>query len=52
MKRLLTLAICILGISQSAFSQNYKNDTFPDGSAITPWFKDYTKLQLKDLGKQ
>ena len=52
MKKLLTLAICILGISQAAFSQNYKSDTFPDGSEITPWFKDYTKLQLKDLGKQ
>ncbi|MWB94048.1 exopolygalacturonase [Flavobacterium sp. GA093] len=52
MKRLLIFAICILGISQSAFSQNYTNDTFPDGSTITPWFKDYTKLQLKDLGKQ
>ena len=52
MKRLLTLAICILALSQSACSQKYSNDTFPDGSEITPWFKDYTKLQLKDLGKQ
>lgn len=52
MKRLMTLAICILGISQFAFSQKYANDKFPDGSEITPWFKNYTKLQLKDLGKK
>ncbi|WP_348799818.1 rhamnogalacturonidase [Flavobacterium adhaerens] len=52
MKKVLILAICILGISQSAFSQKYKNDKFPDGSEITSWFKDYTKLKLKDLGKQ
>lgn len=52
MKKILTLALCLFGMSQFAFSQKYDNDAFPDGSAITPWFKDYTKLQLKDLGKQ
>lgn len=52
MKKLLVLAIYILGISQTVFSQNYKNDSFPDGTAISNWFKDYTKLQLKDLGKK
>ena len=52
MKKFLALALCVLGISQATFSQKYTNDKFPDGSEITPWFKDYTKLQLKDLGKQ
>lgn len=52
MKKILTLALCIFGLSQFAYSQNYGNDTFPDGSPISPWFKDYTKLELKNLGKQ
>lgn len=52
MKKFFALALCVLGISQTAFSQQYANDKFPDGSEITPWFKDYTKLQLKDLGKK
>jgi polygalacturonase len=52
MKKYITLLICILGIIPAAFSQNYANDTFPDGSVIPNWFKDYAKLQLKDLGKQ
>jgi polygalacturonase len=52
MKKFFTLALCVLGISQASFSQKYANDKFPDGSEITPWFKDYTKLQLKDLGKK
>jgi len=52
MKKFFALALCVLGISQVTFSQKYTNDKFPDGSEITPWFKDYTKLQLKDLGKQ
>jgi hypothetical protein len=52
MKKFFTLVLCILGISQTVFSQKYTNDKFPDGSEITPWFKDYSKLQLKDLGKK
>jgi len=52
MKKILTLIICILAFPQIILSQNYKNDTFPDGSAISNWFKDHTKIQLKDLGKQ
>lgn len=52
MKKFFALALCVLGISQVTLSQKYANDKFPDGSEITPWFKDYTKLQLKDLGKK
>ena len=52
MKKFFALALCVLGISQATFSQKYANDKFPDASEITPWFKNYTKLQLKDLGKK
>jgi polygalacturonase len=52
MKNIFKILICIIGFSQTSFSQNYGNDTFPDGSEITNWFKDYSKIQLKDLGKK
>ena len=52
MKKFFALVLGVLGIYQAAFAQQYANDKFPDGSEIRPWFKDYTKLQLKDLGKQ
>ncbi|KAF2516703.1 rhamnogalacturonidase [Flavobacterium foetidum] len=52
MKKFFTLVFCVLGMVQNASSQKYSNDKFPDGSEITPWFKDYTKLELKNLGKQ
>jgi polygalacturonase len=52
MKNIFKILICIVGFSQTSFSQNYINDTFPDGSEITNWFKDYSKIQLKDLGKK
>src|SRR5688572_26622655 len=52
MKKILTIIIAIFAFTQVSLSQNYTNDKFPDGSPISNWFKDYTKLQLKDLGKQ
>ncbi|MBC7846458.1 MAG: exopolygalacturonase [Flavobacterium sp.] len=52
MKTIFKLLICLVGFSQIAFSQDYSKDTFPDGTAIPNWFKDYTKLELKNLGKQ
>lgn len=52
MKNIFKILICIIGLSQNSFAQNYANDTFPDGSEITNWFKDYSKIQLKDLGKK
>lgn len=52
MKNIFKILICIIGFSQSSFAQNYANDKFPDGSEITNWFKDYSKIQLKDLGKK
>jgi polygalacturonase len=52
MKNNLRLLICLIGFSQMTFSQKSKAETFPDGSAISAWFKDYSKIQLKNLGKQ
>ncbi|WP_394775710.1 glycoside hydrolase family 28 protein [Flavobacterium sp.] len=52
MKNILKILICVLVFSQSSYSQDYKNDKFPDGTEITNWFKDYSKIQLKDLGKK
>src|SRR3970282_2338833 len=52
MRNIFKLVICLIGFSQVAFSQNYKNDTVPDGTEIPQWFKDYTKIELKNLGKQ
>jgi len=52
MKNILKILICIVGFSQLSFAQDYSKDTFPDGSVIPNWFKDYTKLELKDLGKK
>ena len=52
MKNIFRLLICLVGFSQIAFSQDYSKDTFPDGTEISAWFKDYTKLELKNLGKQ
>ncbi|OXA98891.1 exopolygalacturonase [Flavobacterium oncorhynchi] len=52
MKTILRILFCVIGFSQVTFSQNYTNDTFPDGSPISNWFKDYSKIQLKSLGKQ
>lgn len=35
-----------------SFAQGKQTDLWPDGSEISPWFHDYSKLKLEDLGKQ
>ncbi|KQO20994.1 exopolygalacturonase [Flavobacterium sp. Leaf82] len=52
MKNIFKFIVCIVTFTQAIYSQNYSKDKFPDGSEITNWFKDYSKIQLKDLGKQ
>ncbi|MBN3581638.1 exopolygalacturonase [Algoriphagus aestuarii] len=46
------LSLVFLLEASLAFSQNEKTDRWPDGTEISPWFHDYSKLELKDLGKQ
>lgn len=52
MKNIFRLFICIFAFSQITFSQKSSNATFPDGTAIPNWFKDYSKIELKNLGKK
>ncbi|MBP6182115.1 glycosyl hydrolase family 28 protein [Flavobacterium sp.] len=52
MKNFFALIVCILGISQIAFSQNNTTDTFPDGTVIPKWFNDFSKIKLNNLGKK
>ncbi|AOW10833.1 rhamnogalacturonidase [Flavobacterium gilvum] len=52
MKNIFSLLICLIGFSQMTFSQKSKAETFPDGTAISKWFKDYSKIKLEKLGKQ
>ena len=52
MKNIFTLLICLIGFSQITFSQKNSNDNFPDGTVVPNWFKDYTKIKLKNLGKK
>ena len=34
------------------FVVNAKKSKFPDGSKMSPWFSDYSKLKLENLGKK
>jgi polygalacturonase len=52
MRNIFKLVICLIGFSQVAFSQDYSKDSFPDGTVIPNWFKDYSKIELKNLGKK
>ncbi|GAA0877326.1 glycosyl hydrolase family 28 protein [Algoriphagus jejuensis] len=36
---------------QQAFSQHQATDTWPDGSPMSDWFRDYSKVKVEDLGK-
>ncbi|WP_320053317.1 glycosyl hydrolase family 28 protein [uncultured Acetobacteroides sp.] len=51
MKRICCLLLCFTAISQGAYSQEARNDYFPDGTKISGWFLDTTKVELSDLGK-
>ncbi|WP_281228661.1 rhamnogalacturonidase [Flavobacterium aquiphilum] len=52
MKNFFRLLICLIGFSQMTFSQKKQPETFPDGTAISSWFKDYTKIKLESLGQK
>ncbi|MCP9754070.1 exopolygalacturonase [Lacihabitans sp. CCS-44] len=47
MKYLLTLFFATLFLSANA-----QKNRFPDGSKMSPWFSDFTKTKLENLGKQ
>lgn len=48
---LLVVVLVLLALSLPAFGQAQSADTWPDGSPMSDWFQDYTKVKLEDLGK-
>ena len=52
MKNIVILVCFVLGLSQNAYLQESKSNLFPDGTVISNWFLDATKVNLKDLGKK
>lgn len=52
MKSICLFIICILGFTQQNWSQERRNEFFPDGSKIPNWFSEVKKIKLEDLGKQ
>ena len=52
MKNILPLVILLFALTQSACTQAKVNELFPDGTVISEWFYDYSKLELDQLGKQ
>ena len=47
MKNVLSLFLLFL-----VFGTNAQKNRFPDGSKMSPWFSDFTKIKLEKLGKQ
>jgi polygalacturonase len=52
MKKRIALIMMIVGIYQISVAQKNDKNTFPDGTKIPAWFRDASKVKLKDLGKQ
>ncbi|MDR7132607.1 hypothetical protein J2X69_004981 [Algoriphagus sp. 4150] len=51
MKNPLFLILLLCGFTFTSFSQDNSKDLWPDGTEISPWFHDYSKVKLEDLGK-
>lgn len=49
--RKILFVLAFIGSLNLSFSQQ-NQESFPDGTPVGDWFKNYQKLQLKDLGKQ
>jgi polygalacturonase len=52
MKHFFALFLCVFLFGEYAFSQKKVIDTFPDGSKMSKWFSDSSKVSLSKLGKQ
>jgi hypothetical protein len=52
MKQIIALVIGTLVLWQCAPVQEKHTDIFPDGTVVPDWFKDTTKVELHQLGKQ
>ncbi|WP_192347221.1 glycoside hydrolase family 28 protein [Algoriphagus sp. Y33] len=51
MKNSLLLILLLCGFTFTSLSQDNSKDLWPDGTEISPWFHDYSKVKLEDLGK-
>jgi polygalacturonase len=45
------LLVSIIGLMLLSCTEAPKEDVFPDGSMISNWFSDFTKVKIEDLGK-
>lgn len=52
MKSIGLFIICVLGFTQQNWSQEKRNEFFPDGTKIPKWFSEMKKIKLEDLGTQ
>lgn len=52
MKNSFFLILFLWGATTSSSAQESTKDLWPDGSEISPWFHDYSKVKLEDLGNQ
>lgn len=52
MKKILVLFISTFVLVGYSFAQKKANNVFPDGSVMSKWFSDSTKISLTKLGKQ
>ena len=50
--RFLIVFLSIFLFTNTLNAQSSVLNTFPDGSAVSPWFLNSTKIQLKSLGKR
>lgn len=50
MKSICLFVICVLGFTQQNWSQEKRNEFFPDGTKIPNWFSEVKKIKLEDLG--
>ena len=51
MKKICLLIIALLAIVPQTFSQKNNKNVFPDGTKMSDWFLDATKINPSDLGK-
>ena len=52
MKNPIILSLLLFTLSICSFAQENTKDFWPDGTPISTWFHDYSKIKLEDLGKQ
>lgn len=52
MKNSWFLILCIMGLTAATYAQESQKNVFPDGTPLSSWFLDNTKIKLSELGKQ